>query len=189
MSQLTKKALLDSFVKLLNQTSLDKITVKDIAQDCGVNRNTFYYHFKDIYSMLDEIFQAETKRVTEETKEYGSWQESFLMSTKFALENKRAIYHIYNSLSREQLEQYLYNVTDSVMISFVESAAQGMDCNHNDVLMLANFYKHAMVGLVLDWLKNGMKEDPEYVINRLGVLLDGNVKIALANGKKNPASK
>lgn len=181
MSQLTKKALIESFVKLLNQTQLDKITVKDIAQDCGVNRNTFYYHFKDIYSMLDEIFKAETQRAIEENRKYGSWQEGFLMSTRFALDNKKAIYHIYNSLSREQLEQYLYDVTDNVMLSFVEQAAEGLKVSYTDVKILANFYKHAMVGLILEWLKNGMREDPEFVINRLGCLLEGNMKTALNN--------
>lgn len=182
MSQLTRKALIDSFVKLLNEMSLDKITVKDITEACGVNRNTFYYHFKDIYGMLDEVFQMETQKVIDENKGYGTWQDAFLQSTKFALENKRAIYHIYNSLSREQLEQYLYEVTDNVMVSFVADSAKGMDVNPEDMRILVNFYKHAMVGMLLDWLKNGMRENPEYIISRLGCLLEGNVRIALQNG-------
>lgn len=48
MLQLTKKAIVNSFIKLLNEKPLDKITVKNIAEDCGINRNTFYYHFSDI---------------------------------------------------------------------------------------------------------------------------------------------
>lgn len=184
MSQLTKKALIDAFVKLLNQSSLDKITVKDITTECGVNRNTFYYHFKDIYGMLDEVFRLEIQKVMEENIIYGTWQEAFLASVKFALENKKAIYHIYNSISREQLELYLNKVMDGVMVAFVKEAAKGMDVDSEDVHILANFYKHAMVGLVLEWLKGGMKEDAEYVIGRLGCLLEGNVKIALSNSKK-----
>ena len=51
VSQLTKKAIMASFVRLVNKTPLDKITVKDIVEDCGVNRNTFYYYFQDIYAL------------------------------------------------------------------------------------------------------------------------------------------
>ena len=69
MSQLTKRAITESFMKLINQVPFDKITVKDIVEDCGVNRNTFYYHYSDIYALLDEILENETKRVLTENLE------------------------------------------------------------------------------------------------------------------------
>ena len=59
MSQLTKRAITESFMKLINQVPFDKITVKDIVEDCGVNRNTFYYHYQDIYSVLEWIVETE----------------------------------------------------------------------------------------------------------------------------------
>lgn len=181
MSQLTKRALIESFVKLLNETALDKITVKDIVKECGVNRNTFYYHFKDIYAMLDEIFQYEAQHVIEENIKYGTWQEGFIQSTKFLGENRKAVYHIYNSISREQLERYLYSITDNVMYGFVDEQAKGMDVPEEDKHFIANFYKYALVGLALEWIRKGMKEDPYYVIQKLGQLFEGNIKAALEN--------
>ena len=68
MSEITKKALAASFMKLLNQTTLDKITIKDIVDECGVNRNTFYYHFQDVYDLMDWIFIIEAKQVIDENK-------------------------------------------------------------------------------------------------------------------------
>ena len=53
MSQTTKRALEASLKKLLLQKPLNKITINDITEDCGVNRMTFYYHFKDIYDLVD----------------------------------------------------------------------------------------------------------------------------------------
>ena len=47
MSQITKRALAESLKKLLLEKPLDRITVSDITEDCGVSRMTFYYHFKD----------------------------------------------------------------------------------------------------------------------------------------------
>ena len=55
MSQTTKRALEASLKKLLLQKPLNKITINDITEDCGVNRMTFYYHFKDIYDLVDWI--------------------------------------------------------------------------------------------------------------------------------------
>lgn len=51
MSQTTKRALAASLKNLLLKKPLDKITINDIAEDCGINRMTFYYHLK-IYMIL-----------------------------------------------------------------------------------------------------------------------------------------
>ena len=62
MSQITRRAIIQSFLKLLNQSPLDKITVRDIVDDCGVTRSTFYYYFEDIYALLEEVFRQETDK-------------------------------------------------------------------------------------------------------------------------------
>ena len=57
MSEITKKALATSLKKLLSKKELSKITIANITNDCGVNRQTFYYHFKDVYDLLEDIFK------------------------------------------------------------------------------------------------------------------------------------
>lgn len=89
MAQFTRTAIVNSFIRLLNEKPLDKITVKDIVDDCGVNRNTFYYHFQDIYALLDELFRTELQKILKEDGAAGSWQEALLVCTEFARENKR----------------------------------------------------------------------------------------------------
>ena len=59
MSQITKNALAASLKKLLSKKELSKITITNITEECGVNRQTFYYHFKDIYDLLEWIFTNE----------------------------------------------------------------------------------------------------------------------------------
>lgn len=66
MPNFTKKAIRESFIKLLNERPLNKITVKDIVEDCGVNRNSFYYHYQDLPALLEEIVSDEVKRIVEE---------------------------------------------------------------------------------------------------------------------------
>lgn len=186
MSQFTKKAIIDSFVKLLNQNTLDKITVKDIVDDCGVNRNTFYYYFQDIYGLLDELFMSEAQKVIDEEKIYDTWQEAFIQSAKFAFENKTAIYHVYTSISREKLERYLYRIAENLMMGFVEKEAETLPVKEEDVRFIANFYKFAVVGLILDWIQNGMEENPKLIVSKIGILFEGNIRASLLNsmGKK-----
>ena len=78
MSQITKRALEQSLKNLLLQKPLTKITVSDITDDCGVNRMTFYYHFKDIYDLIEWSFLEDAKRALEQNKTYDTWQQGFL---------------------------------------------------------------------------------------------------------------
>ena len=78
MAQFTKAAIVSSFIELLNERPFDKISVVDIAEKCGINRNTFYYYYADVYALVDEIFQTETRKMVELNLSCGSWQEVFM---------------------------------------------------------------------------------------------------------------
>lgn len=170
---------MQSFVSLLNLRPLDKITVKDIADTCGVNRNTFYYYFQDIYALLDEVFLEETQKVVGKLEDYSSWQEAFLRSTEFAMENRKAIYHVYNSMNREQLERYLYDVTGYAIMGFVKKQSEGLSVSHEDIGLIVDFYKFAIVGMVLDWISNGMSGAPDRIISRMAKIVEGNIRFSL----------
>lgn len=68
MSQVTKRALEQSLKNLLLKKPLTKITVSDIAADCGINRMTFYYHFKDIYDLVEWACLEDAKRALDEKR-------------------------------------------------------------------------------------------------------------------------
>ncbi len=181
MPAFTKKAIADSFLKLLREKPLDKITIKDIVEDCGINRNTFYYHFEDIPALVEMILREETERVLGEHLGEDSWEEGFIAAARFALENKRSIYHIYNSVNREVFERYLNQIGMDVMERFVEKAARGFSVSPEDQKLMASFYRAALTGMILDWLACGMKYEPEDVIRRMGVMLKGSIEMAFAN--------
>ena len=68
MPNRTKEMLAESLMKLLARRTLDKITIQDIVDDCGYNRQTFYYHFHDIYDLIDWIFAAQTQELIEKCR-------------------------------------------------------------------------------------------------------------------------
>ena len=175
MPQLTRKAIIDSFIRLLNEKPLDKITVKDIVENCGINRNTFYYYFDDIRTLVVDIMNMETEKVISKHIEDKSWEEGFIDAAKFALDNKKAVYHIYNSVSRDELERYLNVITNEAISEYVVMVSDGISILDSDKELIVNFYKYALVGMVLDWIGRGMKGNAEVQIRRLGQLLDGNI--------------
>ena len=175
----TKNLIREVFIKMLNEKPLDKITVTDIAKKCEINRNTFYYHYQDIYEILTEIFQKEIQKVIDEYNDTLSWEESFLLAAEFALENKRAIYHIYNSVRREELEDYIYNVAGNIMTRYVEKKSEGIPASEGDKNLIATFYQSALTEMVLRWIEGGMEEDTDIIIRRIGQLFNGNIKLSL----------
>ncbi len=175
----TKNLIRDEFIDMLNERPLNKITVKDLAEKCEINRNTFYYHYKDIYEILSEIFQQELQKVIDEYNDTLSWEESFLLAAEFALENKKAIYHIYNSIRREELEDYIYNVSGNIMVRYVEKKSEDISASEGDKNLIATFYQSALTEMVLRWVESGMEEDTEIIIKRIGQLFNGNIRLSL----------
>ena len=179
MSQMTKRALVASLKDLLAEKPLDKITVTDLTEHCGVNRMTFYYHFKDIYDLVEWSCLEDASRALAGNKTYDTWQQGFLQLFKAVQDNKPFIMNVYHSVSREQVENYLYKVTYDLLEGVVEEQARGMSVRDEDKAFIATVYKYAFVGLMLDWIKGDMKGDPQAIVDRLDQVIHGNVRAAL----------
>jgi probable dihydroxyacetone kinase regulator len=180
MSQTTKRALEESLKHLLLQKPIDKITINDIAEDCGINRMTFYYHFKDIYDLVEWSCYEDASKALAGMKTYDTWQQGFRQIFEAVKENKPFIINVYRTVSREQIEKYLDKVTYDLLINVVNEEAKDMAIDEREKEFIAHFYEHAFVGLMLDWINNDMKEDPRIIIDHLSILMQGNFSRALA---------
>ena len=179
MAPHTKRALQQSFLSLLNQRPFDKISVVDIAEHCGVNRNTFYYYYADIYALLEDVFQQQLQVITETCRKTGTWQAFFKALTAFARSNKKAVYHIYHSVNQDWLERFLYDNAHRAMVDYVSREARGLDVTPRDIHVLAAFYTAALLGLLITWINGGMQEDAAGYVEEIGFLLDGNIHHSL----------
>lgn len=179
MAQHTKNAIRLAFIQLLNERPLDKISIKDIAEKSSVNRNTFYYYYADIFALVEDVLQLEAEDFQAKMHRYDSWQEAFRDATAFAAENKRAVYHLYNSGNQETLRRYYHNVILAAITSYIRDQAEGLNADEEDIRVLAEFYSAALAGLTVLWLQSGMKYDAEEYIDHLGRLLDGNIRHTL----------
>ena len=175
MSQTTKRALAASLKTLLLQKPLNKITINDIAEDCGISRMTFYYHFKDIYDLVEWICVEDAARALAGKKTYDTWQEGFLNIFQVVLDNKPFIMNVYRAVGRERVEQYLNPLVHSLVLGVVEEKSAGMAVSQEDKNFIAYFYEYAFIGIVLNWINDNMREDPAVIVERTSRLIHGNV--------------
>ncbi len=179
MSQTTKRALAASLKNLLLQKPLPKITINDIAEDCGISRMTFYYHFKDIYDLVEWTCAEDAARALEGKKTYDTWQEGFLNIFHAVHANKPLIMNVYRSVSRERIEQYLNPLIHSLILGVVEEKSAEMAVSMTDQQFIASFYEYAFIGIMLEWIGNGMKEEPAAIVERTNSVVRGNILRAL----------
>lgn len=179
MSQVTKRALEQSLKNLLLKKPLTKITINDIAEDCGINRMTFYYHFKDIYDLVEWSCLEDARKALKEKKTYETWQQGFIQLFEAVQENKPFIMNVYRCVQREQVEKYLKPLVDNLLLGVINEESVGMTVRDEDKAFIAQVYSYMFVGLMLDWIRNDMRENPETLVNRLALVLKDTVSQAL----------
>lgn len=181
MSDITKRAMSAALKNLLKEKKLNKITVQDIADECGINRQTFYYHFQDIYDLVEWTCIEDTEKVLKENRTYDTWQEGFLSVFDLAKKDKTFIYNIYRSVSLEMLEQYLYRLVYPLLKNVVDEKANGQTVREENKKYIADFYKYAFVGVLLEWIRNDMAESPGQIVDRVSRIVGGAIETAFAN--------
>lgn len=179
MSQITKRALEQSLKNLLQQKPLSKITISDITEDCGISRMTFYYHFKDIYDLVEWACAEDAARALQNKKTYDTWQQGFVQIFRAVRENKVFVMNVYRCVNREQVEKYLVPLTDQLIMGVITERAAGMTVREADQQFIAQVYSYAFVGIMLDWIRDDMRADPEELVNRLAMVIRGGITQAL----------
>ena len=140
MSNLTERAIKASAMKLLNEKPLNQITVKDIVEDCGINRNSFYYHFRDLPSLIESMILEQAEELIAQYPSIGSLEECLDAAVSFAVNNRRAAMHIYNSVSRDIYEQYLWRVCEHVVTAYFDSVVPKEAIGEYDREVIISYY-------------------------------------------------
>lgn len=178
-SRLTKRALEESLKRLLLTKPLNKITIADITSDCGISRMTFYYHFQDIYDLVEWACEEDAARAIAGNKTADTWQTGLLDTFLALRENKSFIASIYHDMSREQVERFLVPVVSDLVKSVVDEHAARRHVREQDRDFIARFFAHALIGTVLDWIARDMRDDPQQLVQRVATIADGAIETAL----------
>ena len=176
----TKLALANALKKLLQKKFLDDITVKELVEECEVNRQTFYYHFQDIYDLVEWACEEDAGRALANNKTADTWQvglENIMLAVR---DNKPFIMNVYHCVSAERIQRFLQPVTFDLIEGVVEEHAAGKSVSQSDKDFLSRFFAHAFIGVMLDWIAAGMAEDPSAVAERVSKICEGQIDAALA---------
>lgn len=181
MPNTTKYALEASLKKLLMNKTLDKITINDLAADCGISRMAFYYHFKDIYDLVEWCCVEDGTRALQGKKTYDTWQEGIYQIFEAVMENKSFILNVYRAIDRDKIESYLNKLTYQLIADVVEEKCKDTDLLQEDKAFIAGFYKYGFVGVMLDWIERGMKDDYGKIVELMSITLRGSISNSIHN--------
>lgn len=181
MANTTKQALEASLKRLMLKKPLDKITIRDITDDCGISRMAFYYHFQDIYDLVEWACIEDATRALQGKKTYETWQEGLLQILEAVQENKPFVLNAYRCIDRDRIERFLFHLTRGLIQGVVEEKSAGLPIREADKTFIAEFYKYSFVGVLLDWLRQGMAADPRVLADKVGTVMQGSVERALHN--------
>ncbi len=175
MADFTKKAIRDSFLNLLSEKPLKQISVRDIVDKCGINRNTFYYHFQDIPQLLESIISEDADRLILDHPSIDSMEECLDAIIDFSLKNKTVVLHIYRSINRDIFEQYQWRVCDRVVTKYIDGLLDGRTISPEDRKFIISYVKCVSFGLVIGWLDGGMEDEIHKFAHRICQLKLGNL--------------
>lgn len=187
----TKRILAELLQEMLQTKSLEKITVKQLVDACHINRQTFYYHFHDIYELVEYMFWMELDKIFknpidfDDTIESHLWEKTYYTILYAMTQHKTIIMNVFHSIDKQHLEDILYNLARNIIIRFLDDESKEAPINEEDKIFIADFYKYAFVGVTLDWVNHFMRVSPETVVIRVSYLVGEGIKNTLNNYRKN----
>lgn len=178
-SELTKQLIADSLKKLMAEKPLNKISIRELVADCGVNRQTFYYHFQDIYALLEWIIEKEIVSVLGNTDNFLTWQEAGVYFLRYLKQNSTVVLCALNSMGRTSLKKLLFNDIFKIATLYIENVSSDIKVSEENFNHIVHFYAISFGALLEDWLSTGMPHEPEELINILSTIVTGTARTAL----------
>lgn len=183
MASFTKFAILKVFGDLAASRPVDKITVKDITDQCGISRNTFYYHYQDIYQVLKAYVQYSAEHVIElMVEDEGEDGKAGLKEIRYLEANRELLCNLYRSAANEEVRNCLQSASQIIFDCLIESVSQGMEVQAEDKKILSAVCQYTVRGIMTSWMEeDGMLngETLEQVLVRLDYLFKGAIREAL----------
>ncbi|MBP3322349.1 MAG: TetR family transcriptional regulator [Clostridia bacterium] len=161
MAAFTKKAIVESFLHLLGKKPIDKITVRDVVDHCGINRNTFYYYFQDIYAVLEEISRNVADALPQEASLPVTFEAFFRGMWSFNAAHPRTTRGLLLSLGLDGLERYFARDMDGVISACLAREVEKDEWDAPHLKRVTAFLRHAIFGFCIDFLNLDKSESFE----------------------------
>lgn len=184
MANYTRKAILYHFERMLFEMPFEKITVCALVERCEVSSNTFYYHFRDIYDLLDVWMNEKKKEYLEEVGSPIDWAARLKTALKKLRENSPVVYHLFGSISRERLEHFVFVVLEKEFYMAVKESLDGYDIPEESLQDLSAFCCYSTFGFVIKFLWDNMDVDIDASVERLSKTFEGVIQYVAVKSKE-----
>ena len=166
-SGISKKAFADGFRSLMEKRTFEKITISDITSACGLNRQTFYYHFQDKYELLNWIFYNEIINPLIQNYTIDTWSDGLLQMLYVFKNNAKFYTNALNTSYSDEFRTYLFNATTNIFMDIIDQFGQGSsNLKIDDKKFIAEFLSYGVTGSIINWILTGMKDSPETIVLR-----------------------
>ena len=191
-SEAAKWEICSSLKSLMTQKSLNKITVAEIMQSCGMARQHFYYHFEDIYDAVRWMFDQEAVALLRQHEGVMLWQDGLLQLFQYLQENRAVCLCALHSISREHLKRFFQTDVHVIIQGTIERIVEELNyhVSEEEVDLLTKFYVGALASIMEEWLLGNIQETPEELIRFADQLLKDHVRgAALRMAETPPAAE
>lgn len=159
-----KRQLADCLKELMENQTIDKITIQDITTKLNVNRQTFYYHFKDIYDLLHWTLQQEVVQLLANKESDLLWNEGVLQLFHYLDDNKKFVLSTVQSLGVDQFKRFfygeLYELIDKVNVQF----GKNVSTNPAYISFLSHFYTLSLPTIAVSWIQGEIDFTAEEIV-------------------------
>ena len=176
-----KDQMVSALISALERKTLEQITVKEIAEAVGVSRQTFYYYFHDIYDIVEWVFESASSMILAEFSTIDSWQIGYVIIMQWVQNHRLLVLNCYRSVRKDYIENFMNRVLFEYIHHVVEEQSKGMQVTEEQKKFIAKFFTLAINAISLEWIGNGMKEDPDNMAEQVNILIRGDFKKALQN--------
>lgn len=177
MSSIAKVRLAYALKNLMQTKPLDKITIDELTQLADLNRNTFYYHFADIYDLLDWTFEQDIIIQVKRNLTAKNWPSKYRITLDYISTNRHFCLESLHSQRRDLLENFLFELgtqmVKSVVLDIDDQINPHLSCD------LINFYGGAIASQVLQWLLDDLKTPKNVLISRATAILNGTIEFVI----------
>ena len=143
-------AIAGSFMKLLPKKNLDKITVKDIVKECGITRQTFYYHFQDIMDLMEWVVSQKVNDALQTSLQIDDAEHALKNFLTHAMDNQEISKQLLHSQKREQVEKLLAQAIKTYLKGMAEAKGLLENVSRQELSMALEFYAFGIVGIMID---------------------------------------
>lgn len=180
MRQTTKHVIAETLGELLDEQTLDEITVKKIMEKCNINRQTFYYHFYDIYDLL-EWYLGESIESYLRSKPLppNDWKEQERHIFRFFYENRRKVLHAYDQSHRKSYERFITKMITPIVKRHIDAKKETQNVPEDKRKFLVKVYVWMSMSLFFEWLEGGMPDEKVANLEDYFILSDASIGAAL----------